>query len=765
MYRRSETVSIVQWGNTVAQSFSNETNWYISTIVIADHCSSIHSLFFAIYSVGLFANVHDNSGVTINDGYNIVSIFYICAEGFSQYADRNHRSPSTVDVWSAEVVSGTVEHFAIDQVLIAADRHNDVAASVWVFIAEGVGQGVGIDFAIVSLYSHNNIYSASLVTFEIKLASAILHSFVCTKGDLGIGIALICDVGSHGAIYFGEFVISVNNRYINTVVFANRALSWVETEGFVAIVGNNIQCFFYIHSVDFIIGLNGDDAANYRLVSRNVLYSIEAEWIVLSNRVGSNSCAIDTNTEIGSRSKNLQTLSVNEINFTGYLLTKGNLIIYSSDSIIISIAASTLINSSHANVEAFSFAKFSEGEGSSSVLTIVQRYGYSVFTSNEILNRAVANIFDGVNRTIPSKLDIIFGQIRAFWNSYIDKVSMICSGSISSWQQCEHFFTSSITVISVLDVELYCFAHGGVLVVDILIVSTSKHYAAIFNGFNINRSHSLLSNGDISVCIVFCFSNNDVKYTCISQTESKFEVALCIGGNLGAIKSQTSILARDLQNFVFSSITISVPSVTFNSVVLQAIRGYLVINGVVPESFMILISLSLRHCYLISATGILDVDLISGGSLSSHVYSDRTNFIVAGDLCWICSYSSVDFIAIAIVVESSSQSMTIVNITGYFPNISTIHASCTRESSVVDNSVLAIFNPDVNLGVRSSVQSIVAIAVNIEFKRKSFAFGSRNRTFSSFLVSYSKETAAININNLSGIINCDRTYRNPVTRS
>ena len=589
MYGRSQTFSVVKWVDFIAKSVRQEADWHVGTIAITDHWNSIHFSFssFTVDGVSFFADGHFNSGVAVNNGNNIVSVFNFSAEGFCENTYRNHGSPSIVDVWSAEFVNGTVEDFVVDQVLFRTDGHNDVTTVSSSFITEGVGEGSSINFAVGSLYSNNNVSSASSVAFEVETTNTVSYSFVSLEFYSSFFVALRFNISGNSTVYFGNLAVFVNNGDFYSVVFANRTLYRIECEGFFEIVRNDSQFFFGVDLVHFVISGDGDHTADDRLVSRGVVEGLEAEWVVQVNSLHINSCALNANTQVGSRSNNFQTLFVNEVYSTANILTKSYLIVDSGDGVIVCIVneEDVIVSSNQINCEAFSALEFSEGESSSCINAIVQRNRNGVFTRNKVMNWVITYILKSVSAIVPSENDIVISQLRTFWSIYFNEISMVGCILVSSNYESEHFVASSIAIISILDVELYGIVEVCVLIVNILIVGTSEHDAAILSGGNAYRCHSVLYDFQICINLIGRFADGDVTNASVSNFETEFEVTFSIGLDFFINELQVVVLSGDGQSFVFSSNSFgTIQSIcgTSNGVFFLTVRGNIVVDGVSP---------------------------------------------------------------------------------------------------------------------------------------------------------------------------------------
>ena len=773
MYGRSQTFSIVKWVDFIAKSVRQEADWHVGTIAVTDYWNSVHFSFcsFTVDGVSFFTDGHFNSGVAVNNGNNIVSVFNFSAEGFSENTYRNHGSPSIVDVWSAEFVNGTVEDFVVDQVLFRTDGHNNVTTVSSSFITEGVGEGSGINFAVCSFNSYNNIYSTSSVRFEIETTNAILNCIVCTESNVGFFVALGFDVSGHFAVNLGEVAVFVNNGDFYSVVGVNRTLYRIECESFVQIVLYNGQFFFNEHLVNFVINFYSDDTAKNRLVSWDVWNSGECEWVAFIDRVSSNSRTIYTKAEVGSWSNNLQTLSVNEIYLAGNVLTKSDLIVYSSDGIVVS-ANSGGRSCGHSDVKAFSALEFSEGEMYSSVLTVVQRNGNGVVTSYEISSWVVTNIFEGVSTAIPSEFNVAVFQSRTFWSVYINEVIVVVPCRMSSSYERQNFCTSSVAIISIGDVELY-FAQIVVLVVDVVVISTSEHEAIVLSSFNVYRSHSVLGDVQFANNFIFQFRNSDGVVTSIFEAEGEFKLTFSVGGNFFGAQSEVAVRAGDGELFIFNWLTI-VQSSTNNFVILQIVRGDLVVNSVVVGVSSYAIgcfnrSSTSRFIFYSIELNFISYDICSGNINSNAIKNFgircNLNLVVSND-GWSSNASwsndqiySVTFTSIwehyvqQIAIVGTSHFIDTVALWGCSDTIdiiSSVHDS--SEGSIIYNHAILIFNPYIDIA--ASIQCvIIAIAVCYnEFNWSSFVLSSSTGAFV-----IDQEIAALNIqiiarsSNLNGI--------------
>ena len=581
---------IVEWGDFEAEVFSYETNWYIGTIARKNWCS-IHGLFFTIQSVGVFADGHNDFGVAYSVGYALSFLIPVnfSAKCFAEYAEWNHGSPSIVYIRS----SVAFNDFVVDEVIGRTDGHNNITASVFIFITEGVGEGICIEFAVLSRNNYADINSTSLVAFEVHGSLTILNLWNNLKIYGSFFIALTYDRCGEFTIYLRNITISIYYRNVNSVSFANNAFGRIDGNSFSEVVLNNSQFFFSKtdSTEGWIIYLNGNGGTNEIIVGCFVQCSSKVDSIRCDDTV-INSITIDTNLELSVvRNVNFQAVFVNILRLYIYFLTKSNGIVNSTDSVVLSTQI-IAIGSIHIKNEFLSGAKFNSGEVNSHSLfaAIVQGNTYRVVTRNEIFSSA--SVFQSVNASfiIPSEIEVVsiysVFAILLRLSFYFKTVSMfarrqsgitICSSFVS-----EHATAYSVTAISIGDSKLnsiaqHCIFHSG----TIIFIGTSEHFAAVFNLSDLHSVNIALGNDQGSFCIIVGFTKGYFVLTSIGQSELEGKFTLSVGGNSAIISKALKVHAfvcADIDLFVFSSSAIFSRSFTSYSVNLGIARGYFVID-------------------------------------------------------------------------------------------------------------------------------------------------------------------------------------------
>ena len=598
--------SIVQWGNIQAKAFCYEANWYIGTSV-NDDWFSIHCFCsFTIDGVVSRTNRHFDGGVAVHDRYGLNAIYFIefnsTAEGFSEDTGRNHCSPSAVYVWCAEVVNRTIEEFVVDQVLIGTDGHNNGGASVWIFIAEGVGQSLSVHFAIVSLNSYNDVCGTFSIGFNIDLTSAVLDSLVDINVNGSFFVALAFYTGTESTVNLGKVAIFINNSYINEVAFTNRTLFGIESESFIQISADDGQSLGLIAKV-LVEYLNSHFGTDEGFVSNGVVTGSEIE-VAKRGVAGINSFTSYSSVIVLSRDGYMDAIYVNVFRLNRYILTQSNLIVDSLDGIIV-VGVCRTWSCGEIEVDAFNFAEFSEGEayGYSIVATIVQSNANLIFTRNEILRIVVAYILEGVSTAIPSEYEVRSFESRSsggFSSFWFVNDSEVCSVLISiGW-----IFRSSIFIfqnkaafrnlaINVSDFELNSIAEGYIAIAinasAVGSIVTSEHGAAILSNIDGSSIDIILINSQSANDFTFFVDNINVITRGFTQSKFEREVTFFISFYFGALQSDAIaiVIARQGQSGVFCWIIHGFISSTSNSVFLCIAWRYVIIN--IPNAISALI--------------------------------------------------------------------------------------------------------------------------------------------------------------------------------
>ena len=584
---------IVEWGDFEAEVFSYETNWYIGTIARKNWCS-IHGLFFTIQSVGVFADGHNDFGVAYSVGYALSFLIPVnfSAKCFAEYAEWNHGSPSIVYIRS----SVAFNDFVVDEVIGRTDGHNNITASVFIFITEGVGEGGAIEFAVSSFYNETYVSSACCIGFHVDGCFTVANVWVYLNINVSVFVALANEGSSELTINLGKVAVCIYNSNVNGVGFTNNTLHRVYAEGFCLIVLHNSQFFFSVQTSICIVHFYSDDAANKAVVCSDVFWSNKTDPVAVDVSV-SNSIAIDTNLQLAVVvDLYFQAVFVNILRGYNNILAKSNGIIDSGDGVVISsIVPRSLWSSCGVKNDFLSGAKFNSGEVNSHSLfaAIVQSNTYRVVTSNEILSSA--SVFQGVNASfiIPSEIEVVsiysVFAILLRLSFYFKTVSMfarrqsgitICSSFVS-----EHARAYSVTAISICDSKLNSIAQHCIASVHfcaIIFVGTSEHFAAVFNLSDLHSVNIALGNDQGSFCIIVGFTKGYFVLTSIGQSELEGKFTFSVGGN-SAIFSKTlkvhAFVCADIDLFVFSSSTIFSRSGTFYGVNFGITRGYFVIDS------------------------------------------------------------------------------------------------------------------------------------------------------------------------------------------
>ena len=663
--------SIVQWGNIQAKAFCYEANWYIGTSV-NDDWFSIHCFCsYTIDGVVSRTNRHFDGGVAVHDRYGLNAIYFIefnsTAEGFSEDTGRNHCSPSAVYVWCAEVVNRTIEEFVVDQVLIGTDGHNNGGASVWIFIAEGVGQSLSVHFAIVSLNSYNDVCGTFSIGFNIDLTSAVLDSLVDINVNGSFFVALAFYTGTESTVNLGKVAIFINNSYINEVAFTNRTLFGIESESFIQISADDGQSLGLIAKV-LVEYLNSHFGTDEGFVSNGVVTGSEIE-VAKRGVAGINSFTSYSSVIVLSRDGYMDAIYVNVFRLNRYILTQSNLIVDSLDGIIVVGVCSTW-SCGEIEVDAFNFAEFSEGEayGYSIVATIVQSNANLIFTRNEILRIVVAYILEGVSTAIPSEYEVrsfesrSSGGFSSFWFvndsevfSVLISIGWIFRSSIFIFQNKAAFRNLAINVS---DFELNSIAEGYIAIAinasAVGSIVTSEHGAAILSNIDGSSIDIILIDDQNANNLTVFVQDVDGIYSRFSEGELNREVTISISSYSGLFQGDTVaiVIALKSQFGVFSIVGSSFPSYTLDRVLLGFARSYIVVQIEVPMITIITICISESYTvgnnswsFYINCESLAEWSIIAKRSSSSvaSAYSIFSNTHVDNVVafCWECNVEGI----------------------------------------------------------------------------------------------------------------------------
>ena len=743
---------IVEWGDFIAKTFCYKTYWYIGAVVRTDHRSGIHS--FSGFAIdGVFGRTygHHDGGVAIYDGYSLCFFIegHFCTEGFSQHANRNHSSPSAVYVWSAEVVNRAIKHFVVDQVLIGTDGHDNIAACVWIFVTEGVGEGICIQFAIVSGYNNANINSTSLVTFEVHGSLTIANVWVNLQINIGFFVTLANDGSGELTINLGDFLTSYNSD-IDGIRFTNNALGRVDGNGFSLIVLNNSQFFFYILVGSGVVYFDSNDGTNIVVVCSSVVSYSESNSIFGDVSVD-NSVAIDTNLKIADVSFNLQTICIDIFRNNIDPLAKGNLIVDSSDGIVVSFPALTSMSGGVKN-EFLNFAEFSNSEvhGYSLLAAIVQSNTYGIFTRNEVLSSAVSvNIYisEGVNASglVPSEFKVI--RVHSlFWLSLnFERVCMVLSSSICCSFISEWARTHCFTTICIGDCELNSIAQINIAMsinlTSIVNVCASEDIAAIFYLFNIDSIYIILNDGQNRCSFTIDFTNGDIIRSSIFQSKGKFKFTICFSSNgtfIQTAKIQT-LICRNSQFFTASR------NGLIN--VLPSFTSYSIDFGIAWSNIIFDFIFNLDGIVCVSRAGnrrstryIFNSDCRSFNFSRCNVNSDRVNFsdTLQAGLSISSSNTSMNSELFTGSGDGNIQSITIFS--SLIKQIKTVtHVLGVCYDNIINWMTVSIFNPYIGVGAKCEITVCAVSIANIKFEIEWFVLGSANCSS----VTLIKETAGI----------------------
>ena len=380
-YASSQTVCILKWGYSVAQSFSEETNWYKGTITFANHRSSIHGLFFVINGVGVFANSHNNSGIAINNGDHVVSIVNSPTEGFSEYTDRNHGSPSAVYIRS----SITSNDIVIYNVIGRTNGHSNKLVSVNVFRTDCVGESTCIEGIVCRLYSNNNVNSGFLVGVDGDFAIfTCFYVLGCINFNVSVCIALACniDVGILCIYSFYNIAIGINNRYANLVGSFCFTRFTTECKAF------NNAFIYNSYFSGLNVGIHFTNNGQSDVVTNIFFFFVRGntwfkDYFIASNLSIQQINCIDADAVIsGIGDVFFNTIFVNSL--------------YGIGETIATLVISDGIDGRN-NLDAFNivFIKFTNSEGSIYIFTsFFQSHTYGVFTSYE---RSSTSVLQGIN--------------------------------------------------------------------------------------------------------------------------------------------------------------------------------------------------------------------------------------------------------------------------------------------------------------------------------------------------------------------------------
>lgn len=226
--RSSGAVCVVEWGYSEAHSFSNKANWYVGTITL-DYWFSIHGHFFIVDSIGIFTNGHYDSLIIVLDSYStiVIVIGYSSIESFSECADRNHRSPSIVNIWSCI----HFEELLVNNILRRTDGHGYFVMSSDINITRIIFKSSCIEATIGIIFNSNyNISGGSIRSINSNSTTTV--GYIAIKSVYRyncIFITLICNIcGNYGSFNLCASTVFFYNRYGYIIIFTYRAFSWIK---------------------------------------------------------------------------------------------------------------------------------------------------------------------------------------------------------------------------------------------------------------------------------------------------------------------------------------------------------------------------------------------------------------------------------------------------------------------------------------------------------------------------------------------------------
>ena len=401
-----QTISIVEWEHVETNAFSNEADWYIDAIA-SIHWNSVHFAIYAVDGVTGFTNSHNDLGVTVEvNGYSAIILIpdNFGVKSFHQCTNRNHSSPSIVDVWSSIASKYVVVH----NIFGGVDGHNNSAVSEWIFSAKGVVQSCWIYFGA----SLNNNYDISSSFFIRVNSDGAFTARDATNfyRNLSIFVALVSDPSFDGTLHLLNFTVFVNDRYRNFVVLSDRALFGTEFEGLIGVGLHNSQCLGYELLVSSVVSNNFDFSTDQRIVYWGIYRSYESTIF----NVDVTSC-FTIETIVYRWSVNLDAVFVNINCINSYELTKGNLIINSYTGFIRVARIFAIVMSVDVENSILNLAELSNIEGYSCIVTARKSNTNFVLTRNEIFCIGVTTyISEGVNAIvcIPNKVEVARFELR-----------------------------------------------------------------------------------------------------------------------------------------------------------------------------------------------------------------------------------------------------------------------------------------------------------------------------------------------------------------
>ncbi len=412
-YASGQTVCILKWGYSVAQSFSYETNWYIGTIT-GKNRSSVHSLFFAVYSVGIFTNGHGQLSVTkgIGNSLSILIPVYSSAEGFTEYTEWNHRSPVAVYIWSSIAGNDIIIYNIISRI----DRHYNGGIGVNIFWTKSIFKGTCVN-SIVLIHRINNSNYNVRTSFYIRVQSdntfTIINSCVCAYICFNISICnrsrLYISVNI-SAINIYSIALFINNGHINLIILICWAIIAIKCQAVFGQTIDNRQFFLSKLTVYRIKSFDFDNSTND--IARIINYDFK---VMIYTTIRHSTCIKFG--RCNSAAKHTYRIVICTKFFISWFFNSICIdhinIAINSFASNYSIIKTTSLSAYHLNIDASDVAKFSERKSSLSFVATFEANFYSVFTSDKIIFSFSTNVIKGPHLIsgIPFERDIRSNQV------------------------------------------------------------------------------------------------------------------------------------------------------------------------------------------------------------------------------------------------------------------------------------------------------------------------------------------------------------------
>ena len=418
-YASGQAVCILKWGYSVAQSFSYETNWYEGTIAFTDDRSSVHVSFFIVYSVSGFTNSHYDSGVAINDGDHVVFEVNGSTEGFSESTDRNHGSPSTVDVWSSVASNNVIVY----NIIGGTDGHNNTGISINIFWAKSIVQSCTIKFAVVVYY--NNDFSCSFFIREEGQSAFTTGYIIVIVDDFNpsIFITLVCNITRYSTTNtLNNIAILIYNAYANFIIGISIARFTIECERVSAKFFNDGYFGFYKLRNTGIICFDSDSLPNEFFIVVNCKLPSFICFVNLFGSIGN----IHYNViEVGSGNLLFNALFINMVRNNSKIVTDSYFII----RFYIIGSSRTIFFGFNFENQILSFTEIIQSERSFCSFTAIETNLYSVLPSDKISFWIIISfiIVERVYAIIPNQFEIGRTQGRSVWLAFNTHVLRICS--------------------------------------------------------------------------------------------------------------------------------------------------------------------------------------------------------------------------------------------------------------------------------------------------------------------------------------------------